>query len=86
MDDHYDRQMHEDDSVELKWGSDSSKKRRFAAKRGMHLFCAIFLLLVNFSKRLHVFLFTLSSAIAVFSCTERYVAKPFNRSKKYKSC
>ncbi|VDK83254.1 unnamed protein product [Litomosoides sigmodontis] len=33
MDDHYDGQMHEDDSVELKWGSDSSKKRRFAGKR-----------------------------------------------------
>ncbi|KAL3990716.1 Ubiquitin carboxyl-terminal hydrolase family protein [Acanthocheilonema viteae] len=33
MDDHYDRQIHEDDSVELKWDSDSSKKRRCAAKR-----------------------------------------------------
>uniref|UniRef100_A0A0R3RYZ8 USP domain-containing protein n=1 Tax=Elaeophora elaphi TaxID=1147741 RepID=A0A0R3RYZ8_9BILA len=33
MDDHYDQQMQEDDSVELKWDSDSSKKRRYAAKR-----------------------------------------------------
>ncbi|CAG9536041.1 unnamed protein product [Cercopithifilaria johnstoni] len=33
MDDHYDRQMQEDKSVELKWESENSKKRRYTAKR-----------------------------------------------------
>lgn len=38
MDDQYDQRIQEDDSVEVKWDSDNSKKRRYAAKRGTHFF------------------------------------------------
>lgn len=72
MDDPYDRQMEEDNSVELKWDSDTSKKRRYAAKRGMHFFFGFIILIYN-AWKFCVQTFDFGLRIIAFNYTERYM-------------